>query len=161
VRQAQLARELGVSRQSINELVARGVLTTDSDGLLDVSSAKKALANRVHPTAKTAQAIGVPLPPDPQASATEQEDVTSYHVAKTLRELAEARIAQLKLATMQGDLVPIEDIRRQWATEASRQREAWLQFADRLAPLLEMRPLAFVRQTIDAEVRQILNGLAA
>ena len=40
-----LARELGVSRQAIHDLVKRDILTKDKDGLIDVEMAKIALAN--------------------------------------------------------------------------------------------------------------------
>ena len=62
-----LARELGVSRQAIHDLVKREILTKDKDGLIDVEMAKIALANRVHPSSKTAAALRARPPPTPAA----------------------------------------------------------------------------------------------
>ena len=52
-----LARQLKVSRQAVHELVKRGVLSKDKDGLIDFELAKHALMNRVRPSAKTAAAL--------------------------------------------------------------------------------------------------------
>ena len=113
VRQAELARMLGVTRQSINELVKRGAIPIDADGLIDVELAKAALLARVHPGAKTI--AGTTTPADkPAKEPTDQTDDagTSYHVAKTLREAAEAQIARLKLAEMRGEVVKKTEVDR-------------------------------------------------
>ena len=107
---------LGVARQSINELVKRGVIPIDADGLIDVELAKAALMARVHPGAKTLAASAPPAaPPATPADAYESQDNeagTSYHAAKTLREAAEAQIARLKLAEMRGEVVKKTEVDR-------------------------------------------------
>lgn len=111
-----LARELGVSRQAVHELVKRGILSKDKDGLIDEEMAKIALMNRVRPSGKTAATLSAPDPaPAPGATeppAAEGSEITSYHVAKTLREAAEAQIARLKLAEMQGKYLDKADFER-------------------------------------------------
>lgn len=112
VRQAELARILGVARQSINELVKRGTIPVDADGLIDVELAKAALLARVHPGAKTVATATSPTTP-PKADEEKTDDATpSYHVAKTLREAAEAQIARLKLAEMRGEVVKKTEVDR-------------------------------------------------
>ena len=70
VKPAELARELGVSRQAIADLIRRGVLSQDADGLLDHELARVALANRVRPSSKTAKALtSAPPPADRPAAA--------------------------------------------------------------------------------------------
>ena len=59
--QAALARELDVSRQAVNDLVKRGILPIDKDGLIDVELARHAIANRVRPSGKTAAALNIAL----------------------------------------------------------------------------------------------------
>ena len=101
--QAALARELDVSRQAVNDLVKRGILPIDKDGLIDVELARHAIANRVRPSGKTAAALNgaspAAAPADSEATATASDSapITSYHVAKTLREAAEAKMANLRL----------------------------------------------------------------
>jgi hypothetical protein len=119
VKPAQLARELGVTRQSVHELIARGILVKDADGLIDTELAKLALANRVRPSSKTAQALGVPppvqgpaAPSAPQSAAEGQAEtnataVGNYHGAKALREAAEASIAEIRLRRLQGEVTEL------------------------------------------------------
>lgn len=167
VRQAQLARDLGVKRQSIHELLKRGVLVADADGLIDVALAKLALADRLHPGAKTALASTATPPPAPAAPAPAPssdetgEHVTSYHVAKTLREIAEARLAELKLAEQKGDLVRIADVRAELARHLGSMRSNLLQLPARLAPLLATEDdQGRIHTMLDAELRAILSNVA-
>ena len=104
----------------MHELVKRGILEKDDDGLIDVAAAKHALMNKVRPSGKTAATLtpqdgATPTPektaPEP-AAPSEGSEITSYHVAKTLREAAEAQIARLKLAEMQGKYLIKEDFER-------------------------------------------------
>jgi phage terminase Nu1 subunit (DNA packaging protein) len=88
------------------------------------------------------------------------DEVPDYQESRARREAAEAELAELKAAQLRKELVPVADVERQWSGEAGRVREAFLQLADRLAPVLEMRPIGFIRQTLDAEVRQVLTGLS-
>ena len=162
-----LARELGVSRQAVHELVKRGILSKDANGLIDVEMAKVALLNRVHPSSKTAAALAQqPAPPaeatakpdEPEAANTE---ITSYHVAKTLREAAEAQIARIKLAEMQGEVIQTSAVRATWAARIASTRDALLQIPSRLAPVLAAETnLAAVTQLLEDELRQALAELS-
>ena len=87
-------------------------------------------------------------------------DIPDYQESRARREAAEAELAELKAAQLRTELAPVADFERQMAVEASRVREAVLQLADRLAPVLEMRPIAFIRQTLDTEARRVLEGLS-
>lgn len=164
ISEAALARLLGVSRQSINEHVKRGTIDKGADGLIDVHLAKLAIANRVRPSGKTAEAVAptvpVPTPPSAPADTSPAVDMaaTSYHVAKTLREAAEARMAELKLAEMRRQLIRADDVRALHAKAAVQFREALMQIAARLAPILAAETDQSKIQTIlDAEHRHALT----
>lgn len=170
--QAELARLLGVSRQAINDLIRRNVLELGHDGRLDIELARSAIANRVRPSAKTAATTPVPpeqsppattpttAQPQPAANDEQTSSVTSYHVAKTLRETAEARIAQLKLAELRGDLVRVADIRSAYATRAAALRESLLQIPARLASVLAAETdHARCHDLLQAELHQVLAQL--
>lgn len=88
------------------------------------------------------------------------DQIPDYQESRARREAAEAELAELKAAQLRSELAPVADFERQMAIEASRVREAVLQLADRLAPVLEMRPIAFIRQTLDTEARRVLEGLS-
>ena len=158
-----LARQLGVSRQAVHELVKRGVLSKDKDGLIDFELAKHALMNRVRPSGKTAASLQEPAtPPTTQTpDASTEPEITSYHVAKTLREAAEAQIARLKLAEMQSDVIQVSAVRATWATRIASARDALLQIPSRLAPVLAAETdLAAVTLLLEDEIRQALAELS-
>lgn len=167
--QAELARELGVSRQSIGELVQRHIIEVGADGLIDLDLAKLAIANRVRPSAKTSAALSPPPPPAPAeqpataAPAADPDDAnaaTSFHVAKTLREVTEARIAQFKLGELKGELINVSALRTALASMHAQVREHLLQIPDRLAPVLVGQPdQAVIKAQITAEIRTVLERL--
>ena len=118
-----MARELGVSRQAVHDLVKRAILQKDDKGMIDVETAKVALINSVRPSGKTANALQDFEPviqPDnqqplaqPLLTAPDQDpEITNYHIAKTLREAAEAQIARLKLDEMRGKFLVKTDFER-------------------------------------------------
>ena len=165
-----LARELGVSRQAVHDLVKREVLTKDKDGLIDVEMAKLALLNRVRPSGKTTQTLQTPSattetpnqavaqPPPP---IDENAEITSYHVAKTLREAAEAQIARLKLAEMKGQFLVKADFERHLFNAGRMLRDTLTNCARRIGA--EVSGLATAEEceaVIDREHRAALASFA-
>lgn len=159
---------LNVSRQSINELVRRGVLAIGPDKLLDVELARLAIAERLKPGAKTAAAVQAspPAPPPPPAPAGALAPVdalapTSFHLAKTLREGAEAQMAQLRLAELRGELVKAEEVRRRAFELARGARDLLMAIPARVAAIVaaETDP-AKCQEILDAEVRQVCAEIA-
>lgn len=153
---AKLARELQVSRQAIGDLVKRGILSEDKDGLVDVDLAKLAIQNRVRPNSKTGEALAKDAKPSaaaPQAPAPADgsQQITSFHVAKTLNEAALARMNQLRLKEMEGDLILVSAVEKLWAQRMSQTREVLQQSRSRLAP----------RLAAESDVRKIDDMLAA
>lgn len=169
VRKAQLARELGVSRQAISNLVKRGVLSEDKDGLVDVELARHAIASRVSPDSKTSQALSVvPAPTGqpvaPQALAAgqpvEELAITNYHVAKTLNESAQAKMNHLKLREMQGELIRVDAVRTAVAGAMSMARESLMQIPTRLAAILAGESDASaIHRMLEAEIITALQEL--
>jgi len=126
-----MARELGVSRQAVHDLVKRSILQKDERGMIDVEAAKIALLNSVRPTGKIGAALqnfepsappqspqpnqpDAPMPPlvQPLTAPDQDPEITNYHIAKTLREAAEAQIARLKLDEMRGRFLIKDDFER-------------------------------------------------
>lgn len=161
-----LARDLGVSRQAVHELVKRGILSKDKAGFIDVEMAKIALLNRVRPSGKTTSGIHDQAPQQPQSDSppptnNNGAEITSYHVAKTLREAAEAQIARLKLEEMRGDLIRVDAVKSTLSVVFATTRDAMLQIPARLAPLLaaDSDP-ASVQSMLHAEIHQALHDLS-
>lgn len=170
LKQAALARTLGVSRQAIGDLIKRQIIPMAADGLVDVEMARIAIANRVRPSGKTAASMqpgslppasaraSNPAGPAGATTAPPDDDLMSYHVAKTLREVAEAKLAQLKLAELRGDLIRREDMERAVGALAAGLRESVLQIKARLAPLLAAESdIMKISAMLDAELRAALN----
>jgi hypothetical protein len=154
----------------VHDLVKREVLTKDKDGLIDVEMAKLALLNRVRPSGKTTQTLQTPSattetpnqavaqPPPP---IDENAEITSYHVAKTLREAAEAQIARLKLAEMKGQFLVKADFERHLFNAGRMLRDTLTNCARRIGA--EVSGLATAEEceaVIDREHRAALASFA-
>ena len=167
--QSALARHLGVKRQAIHDLVKRGIIATGDDGKLDVAAAIDAMAKTLRADSKTVAAI-LAAPDDlPDAavqpvptSTPEALDATSYHVARTLRETAEAKIAQLRLRQMAGELVEADRVRRIVTTLAATVRAGFERIPDKLAERLAALADAHeCHALMTAAIDQVLADLAA
>ena len=185
VTQAELARELAVSRQAVADLVKRQVLTLDADGRVAIDHARAIIAERIRPSAKTASAplptsaattvqpATAPAPPAtppaaPPAAPHAPDTITSYHVARTLREAAEANIAQLRLAQMSGALID-RDAATQAAFTAFRTLRDNLSYiprrvAGQIAAMTTARDVQMfledaLRETLDSYQKLVLAGL--
>ena len=113
VTQAEFARRYGVTRQAVGDLVARGVIPL-VDELVDEAAAIAAIA-RSHDPARpskvleAARAAGLPVAP------SAEEEARSFNEAKTRRELAEAKRAELRLAKESGELVELAAVVTAWS----------------------------------------------
>lgn len=163
VTQAELARRFEVSRQAINDLVTRGVLSTGHDGLIDIDDARRAIAMSVHPKGKTAGAVSdVPFPPaKSDIDKVKADPEMSFHIAKTMRELAEAKMAGLKLRQMQDELAPRIELDRQMRTAIVQAREFLLRETPRLAVLMEGQNRARREALLREAFEKFLHRLAS
>lgn len=158
VRPAALARELGVTRQSIHELVQRGVVAADANGLIDADLARLALVDRLRPSAKTAQAVASGVPDTEAAAAA--APIGNYHVARTLRETAEARLAQLTLAERQGRLLDAAAVERSTFEFHRALRDRLTGIPDRTAPIVAAEPdVAKCHAILAEEIRTVLGDI--
>lgn len=160
-----------MTRQSFHELIERGVVERGLDGLVDFDLARHAISNRMRPGSKSARSLDAVErrasrddlisgggPKD--ASEVSGFDETSYHVAKTAREAAEAKIAQLKLAQMRGDLIDREQVRKAAFSVTRVVRDQLLALPSRVAPLLAAENSASAcYDMLDRELRQVLQQL--
>lgn len=135
VTQAELARELGVKRQAINDLVKRNVLPT-TNGKIDIELARSVLQDRLDP-ARSKILVGMADAPGPTTAAVDPPDEgfagNGFHVAKTLREAANARMDQLRLAQMEGSLVEAAAVTAVFYRQARMLRDMLLNIPKRLA----------------------------
>mgnify|MGYP003528583656 CR=1 FL=1 len=164
-----MARELGVSRQAVHDLVKRNIIPKDKDGLIDVELAKVALLNRVRPSGKTNTAIQekstgptpAAMPIAPAADVDENTEITSYHVAKTLREAAEAQIARHKLGEMQQRLVEKTAVDKAFFEAARGLRDGMTNCSRRLAAeVATLSTPGECEEVIAKELRHLLDAFS-
>jgi hypothetical protein len=164
VRQAELARQLDVKRQAINDLVTRGILHVGADGLIDIAEARAAIAANIHPGAKTATAVHTSTTNSPQDTPpdTAKPKVIDYHAARTLREYSEAQRAALKFRQEIGEMVDAASVTRAVTTWAATIRSALERIPDKLADRVaaEVDSVA-CHALMTAEIDLVLADLAA
>ena len=86
---------------------------------------------------------------------------TSYEEARRRRETAEANLAEMKQAEMEGKLILADAVRSAWAAKITGARDALLQIPSRIAPVLAATTdLVEVTALLEAELRQALAELS-
>lgn len=161
---------MNVSRQAINDLVARGKLTLDSRGCISLASASQALAESIErPEAKTLLGIDLSTdasPPDPakaaqtdDASDAAEETQTSYHVARALRETFEAKLKRLRFDQESGASIELPEAQRIVFTAFRTLRDQILNVPARIKDQVaaESDPVR-VENMIEAEIVAALNA---
>lgn len=87
---------------------------------------------------------------------------SQYHDARTLREQAQAELAQIELAKAQGRALDGESVLRAIADVITSARTEVMQFRDRLTPLVApITDARKVHDTIEAECERLLQKLSA
>jgi hypothetical protein len=99
--------------------------------------------------------------PVPQALAPADDDGDDYWAARSKRERAEAAIAEMRLAELEGKLIRSDAIRSAWSRKIATTRDALLQIPHRLAPILAAEAdMERVGQLLEDELRQALAELS-
>lgn len=171
ITQAEYARRRGVDPTTVRDAIRAGRISL-IDGRIDPAVADVQWARNTRARVKTAPPAGAPAGghggAGHSAAGTDRagEPLTAggesdYWVSRASRERAEAAIAELKLAEMQGDLVRAADVRREVGQQASALREALLQIDARLAPLVAIESdVSRCQALIREELRSVLEVLA-
>jgi phage terminase Nu1 subunit (DNA packaging protein) len=92
-------------------------------------------------------------------------DVVDLTAARTLKELAQARLNEQKLLELEGKLLPREEVERQWMAELAAIRTRLMilphTLADRLYRAATLEGVAGVEAALDEEIRNVLEELSA
>lgn len=145
--QAALGRALGLSKAAITKHKLAG-MPVDS-----VEAAQAWRAANLNIAHCKSEAGSQPTPPPPA-------DGEDFQAARTRREIAEANLAEMREAELEGKLIRVDAIRAAWSSRMSAARDALLQIPHRLAPVLAAEAdTARVSQLLDDELRQALYDL--
>jgi phage terminase Nu1 subunit (DNA packaging protein) len=140
VSRAQFGRIVGVTGGRVSQLIGQGVLAPDGT-----------LADWLRSYCQHLRT---------QASGRATAGNLDLSQERANLALEQRRIAELRRGEMEGSLIDASAVADKWARLATETRDSLLTLPDRLAPLLEMRPLHFVRQLLDTEIRAALHSLA-
>lgn len=149
VTQAAYARATGLTRQAVGNLVRRGVI--------ELNKAGKVIPRQADAARGAIEQVRVS---DAGDSAGEAEDTQRYKKARADREVANAQLAQVKLAEEIGRLVSRESVDL-WIYEATRAATKTLETIPKiLAPKVAlMSDPHEIQQVIAVEIREVLEEL--
>jgi len=160
--QAEYSRHRDCSREAVRKAVDSGRITTfGPDKLIDATLADAHWARNTRARVRGVDEA-VPVAAAPQIIvAQEVGAATSYEEARRRRETAEANLAEMKQAEMQGTLIRADAVRSAWAAKITGARDALLQIPSRVAPVLAAcTDLVEVTALLEAELRQALADLS-
>lgn len=176
--QAEYAAHRGVSHVAVHKAIKEGRISTIG-GKIDPKVADIQWAQNTRPRANRRRTTHVQhggrdgvsapaVPPMPQqvpaskaAQAAAALEADDYWVSRARREAAEAAIAEMRRAEMDGRLVSVEAVRSVMARRLTATREALLQIPHRLASVLAAEADADrVAHVLDDAIRHALSELA-
>lgn len=133
---AALAKALHIKRQTINTWIKRGDLVFDETGRMSIDEFNRQLGEKLHPVSKIRTEKYSPIFNDAKPDAEETE--LDYHAARTIREIAEAKTAELKLNIMKGDYVEKAHVEQIIFERARQFRDGLVTCSRRLSPELSV-----------------------
>lgn len=68
------------------------------------------------------------------------------------------KIAKIERKKLKGDLMPKDEISQQWALRLAHAKSTFMNFTDRLPPLLVGKTRENIRETLKAEIRELLTN---
>lgn len=160
--QTELARDLGVSPERVRQLKVRGMPVDSLEAAQAWREQQQNVAMRKPAPADVLPAASFP----PLGVEPFQEYVGSaldedFQAARTRREIAEANLAEMREAELEGKLIRVDAIRAAWARRLSGTRDALLQIPSRLAPILAPETdLDRVALMLEEELRRSLAELS-
>jgi len=156
---AKLAKELGITRQSINTWIKRGDLVFDETGKMSIDEFNRQLGNKLHPVSKIRDEKYSPIFNDLNKNV---EDVDlDFHAARTIREIAEAKTAEFKLNVMKGDYVEKSQVEKIIFERARQFRDGLMTCKRRVSPeLAGIESSKDIETILDREFRILLESFA-
>lgn len=160
--QAEYSRHRNCSREAVRKAVDAGRITTfGPDKLIDAELADAHWARNTRARMRNSETADKETVSPPVIHANEIGFNTSYEEARRRRETAEASIAEMKQAELEGLVIRADAVRAAWAAKVTTARDALLQIPSRLAPVLAAESdLVKTTQLLEDAVRQALAELS-
>jgi hypothetical protein len=168
VSQAEYARQRGVSRQYVGQMVARGVIGL-SDRKVDTDQADAALATLRQPArperrAKREPTVSTPVALPAIARAPSTGDLPTLLLKSRIKsEVERAKLLEIKARVEAGKYVAVDDVKAAAFNRARVVRDALLNIPERLAAMLaaesdERRVHQILVTEIRAALEELTNG---
>ena len=160
VSQAEYARQRGVSRQYVGQMVAKGIIGL-SDRKVDTEQADAALAALREPARPERRPKSEVLAPTPGAQQTSTGDLPTLLLKSRIKsEVERAKLLEIKARVEAGKYIAVDDVKVAAFNRARVVRDALLNIPERLAAMLasegdERR----VHQILTTEIRAALEEL--
>lgn len=160
--QAAIGRAMNLSPAAMTKLKKQGMPVHSVEAAVAWRTARQNIAQRKPipaPVLKLLQPKAAPR----QETAPQHTNDESQDQARTRREIAEANLAELKLAELRGDLVRLVDVQAEYTKLLVTVREVFLQLPPRLVPLLVADPTPaamdrVLREEIGTALRNVAEG---
>lgn len=164
VTKSEYAKLRGCAASAVTRAIKEGRITTiqvDGRELIEVAVADIQWQSNTRARADSSSATAVAALPS-VIVANEVGGPTSYEEARRRRETAEANIAEIKQAEMEGQVIRADAVRAAWAAKITGARDALLQIPSRIAPVLAAETdLVRVTALLEDELRRALSDLSA
>lgn len=164
VTKSEYAALRGCAPSAVTRAIKEGRITTvkvDGRELIEVAVADIQWQQNTRARVDSSSAAEVAAAPA-VIVAHEVGGRVSYEDARRRRELAEANIAEMKQAEMEGLLIRADAVRAAWAAKITGARDALLQIPSRVAPVLAAATdLVEVTHVLEEELRRALADLSA
>ena len=150
ITQAELARQLNVTRGAVSKAVKSGRITPDEDGLFDPAEAELQWIANSRPNMKATQ------------SPAAKSRASGYADARARKESALARMAELRLEQAIGNLIQKDAVDFVLEDMGATLRALMENLPDRLAPLIVgLRDMEAIHAAISEAADDVLSELSA
>ena len=170
MKQKDLAEALGLHKSVLSRYVRKGMPTHSVEAAKAWYTQNIGVRSRTEPNPASAAPAAYLTPPAPifPRSDVIVANVVSdpgadedFQAARTRREIAEANLAEMREAELEGKLIRVDVIRAAWAKRVASTRDALLQIPSRVSPTLAAQSdVDQVARLLEDELRQALAELS-
>ena len=171
MKQKDIAEALGLHKSVLSRYVRKGMPTHSVEAAKAWYTQNIGVRSRTEPSPARVEAEAYVPPPAPVFPALGGKIVAGvvsgpgsdedFQAARTRREIAEANLAEMREAELEGKLIRVEVIRAAWAKRVASTRDALLQIPSRVSPTLAAQSdVDQVARLLEDELRQALAELS-
>lgn len=157
------AKHRGVSRRAVYDALSDGRIVKNANGKIDpvAADASWAESTGVGYGTQPGEKRGKSSQPKKPKATTTTEPGETYAASRARREAANARLAELRLAEEQGQVLRLEAAQDAWFNILRSLRDRLLSIPDRCsAEAAALTEQAAVRTLIDTEIRNALREVS-